>query len=284
MKRLLTGLCGLLLAGSLLAGTTTDIAKQAEASMLVTGSVVVSPDGSVQSYLLDHPEKLPSGVVALIAKTVPTWTFQPVVVDGKVVNAKAAMSLRVVARKMDKDQVEARVAGVSFGVNDAAEDGSYKSAPSPIYPRSAIGDHVSGTVYLLLKIGRDGAVQDAAVEQVNLFALASERTMKRWRKELADASLVAARRWTFNPPTAGGLAGSSSWNARIPITYCLMGDSTPCAYGYGAWQGYVRGPSEPIPWLAPAELASGSVDATPDGGMRTLAANGLHLKTPLDGS
>ena len=62
MKRLLL----LLLLGGWLAGTAQadgqrSAAAQAEASMLVTATIVVATDGSVSGYAVDHPEKLPAG-------------------------------------------------------------------------------------------------------------------------------------------------------------------------------------------------------------------------------
>ena len=47
--------------------------KQVEASMLVTGELVVAPDGTVKSYTLDRADKLPPEVRELLAKVVPGW-------------------------------------------------------------------------------------------------------------------------------------------------------------------------------------------------------------------
>jgi hypothetical protein len=258
-----------------------DVARRAEASMLVTGSIVVTADGSVQSYLLDHPEKLPSGVVALIAQTVPSWAFQPVVVDGKEVIAKASMALRVNARETAKDQYTVRVAGASFGMRDPAHVG-YDAHVPPHYPYSAMREGVSGNVYLAIEVGPNGSVEDVAAEQVNLFVMGDARTMKRWRNELAAASVEAARKWTFHVP--GAPVGDAPFIFRVPVRFCMNNALHGCKDGYGQWQGYIPGPREPIPWLSKAQLASGSVDATPDDGFRRLDQNGLHLKTPLVGS
>lgn len=281
MKRLLIGLCGLLLAGSVLAGTMGDVVRRAEASMLVTGSIVVTPDGSVQSYLLDHSEKLPPGVVALIAQTVPSWKFRPVVVDGKEVIAKASMALRVNAREAAKDQYTVRVVGASFGMRDPAHVG-YEAHVPPHYPYSAMREGVAGNVYLAIEVGQNGSVENIAAEQVNLFVMGDARTMKRWRKELAEASVQAARQWTFHVPGAPG--GDAHFFLRVPIRFCMNNALHGCKDGYGQWQGYIPGPREPIPWLSEAQLASGNVDATPDNGLRQLEADGLRLKTPLSGS
>src|SRR3546814_5319369 len=66
-----------------------------------------------------------------------------------------------------------------------------------------------GVVYLLLKIGRQGTVEDMAVEQVNLTAYASNWKMQRIRLGLAEAAVESARKWTFHTPSTGDLAERS---------------------------------------------------------------------------
>ena len=115
MKRLLLGLLCILLSGVVLATAEEDVAKRAEASMLVTGSIVVAPDGSVQSYAVDHPEKLPSVVAGLVGKDLSRWRFAPVLLDGKPVAAKAPMSMRVVASKRDDGNYNIGIRSAYFG-------------------------------------------------------------------------------------------------------------------------------------------------------------------------
>ncbi|MCW8807576.1 MAG: energy transducer TonB [Rhodanobacter sp.] len=288
MKRALIGLCGLCLAGSALAGPMDDRADQSQATMAVTGSIVVSQDGSVQSYLLDHPEKLPPGVVALIAKTVPSWQFQPVVMAGKASTTKAAMSLRVVARQTAKDHYTEWVGGASFGTYGSPVK-SAASRVEPRYPQSAMQDGVSGEVLLAVKIDRNGSVEDVAAEQVNLFVRANVRTMWKGRHELARAAVIAVRTWTFGPQTAGIHGAYSSRIVPIPVKFCLYAlgsDSHPCKDGYGEWQDYLPGPREPIPWLPEDQPIFVGAFATPgdrESGVNWFDINGLRLKTPLAG-
>jgi len=285
MKRLLLGLFCVLLSSAVLATADEDVAKRAEASMLVTGSIVVAPDGSVQSYAVDHPEKLPSGVVAVIDRTVPTWKFDPVVIGGKVVVAKATMSLRIVARQIGKGNFAVSVGSTSFGNDVPGENPSYRTQAPIKYPSAAVRDHAAGTVYLLIKINRQGRVEDAAAEQVNLSVIGSDGAMQRWREVLAKAALTGARKWTFNLPTTGKRVADPYWIARIPVIFNLDGEyGHPRSEGYGQWQGYVPGPQQMIPWLDNSRLAAGSVDAMPDGGLLLLDSDGLRLKKPLGGT
>ncbi|WP_049622225.1 energy transducer TonB [Frateuria defendens] len=280
MKRLLGGL-GALLAASVLSSAVQAagpgaVRKRVEASMLVTGSIVVAPDGSVQSYALDQPEKLPPAVVELVGKSAPQWRFRPVQVDGRPATAKAAMSLRVVADQLGGDRYTVSIRDTRFGQDAPGERPALQDRRAPAYPREAVMARVSGTVYLLLRVGRDGRVEDEAAEQVNLGAVASDNELAHWRQVLAQAALGAARGWHFEPPTAGPRAGAKEWVVRVPVAFRLRerGAGLP---GYGQWEAYVPGPREPVPWLHQKPVAGG--DALPDGGVY-LVGGDLQLAAP----
>jgi Periplasmic protein TonB, links inner and outer membranes len=250
MKRLLLLLllCGLL-ADTALANRATEV----EASTLVTGTIVVAPDGHVQSYAVDHPDKVAPGVLAMIDKSVPTWTFQPVLVEGKPVAAKAVMSLRLVARKADNGDYTVRISGASFGYGLSNGQLTYKNRKlQPNYPFELVRAGVGGTVYLVLKIDSQGRVVNAAAEQVDLTVKGDNVQMRRWREILGRSALEAIAKWTFNTPTSGQSAAANYWFARVPVSYSLHRmdgpDDTP---RYGQWHAYVPGPRELIPWLNP---------------------------------
>ena len=90
--------------------------KQIESSMLVKGSIETNADGSVNSLVIDQPDKFPGGLVDFVQKQVKDWKFEPVMVDGKAMRARSPMSLRVVARKVDED-------GYSITIRNANFDG-----------------------------------------------------------------------------------------------------------------------------------------------------------------
>ena len=152
------------------------VRKQVEASMLVTGKVQVDSDGKVSGFSLDQKDKLPESVVELVGKTVPNWTFEPVLIDGRAVNVSTDMSIRVVARKTGDGSYAVRVRSAGFGDRSGKPEEHIRSvsmAP-PNYPESAARVGVAGTVYLLVRAGRDGKVNDAIAEQVNLKVVGSE--------------------------------------------------------------------------------------------------------------
>lgn len=287
MKRWLSGLLCLVLSGAALAAGPDAVRKRVQASMLVTGTIEVAPDGSVAQYALDHPDKLPDAVKGLLIKSIPAWRFRPVEMDGKPVTAKAPMSLRVVARPLGANEFSLSIAGAWFGdgashqSNATAQTISYKSQNRPRYPLDASRSRVSGIVYVLLKVGRDGKVVDAAAEQVDLRVVASDSELEGWRHVLADAALSALKRDTFNLPNVGPEVNKPYWVARIPVTFKLNVLGTP-PESYGQWQAYVPGPVHEPTWAAEHKLA-GSPDAIPEGGV-LLADQALRLITPLGGS
>ncbi len=241
------------------------VRRQVEASMLVEGRIEIDQRGNVAGYSLERQERLPAAAVELLARSVPAWRFEPVVVDGRAVNAAAPMSVRLVARKVDEDHYEVAVRGASFG-READPETHVRSQDltPPDYPLSAVKADVSGTVYMSVKVGRDGKVLDAFAEQVNLQAVASDQAMVRWRGVLASAAIRGARKWAFAPPTRGELVGAEFWVVRVPVAFHL-GEPRDM---YGEWQAYVPGPRQPAPW----NLGNEGIAFSPD----TLAPGAAH--------
>src|SRR5690606_33715951 len=132
-------------------------------------------------------------------------------------------------------------------------------------PVQAIYAGVHGGVYVVVRVDRSGRVQDAVAELVNLRILVREREMEQARAVLAKSALVAARKWTFKPPTRGQWAGHGRWSAPFPVDYRFADDGKP---RYGQWESYVPGPRNTIPWemerlegfeIAPETLVAGVV-------------------------
>lgn len=290
MKRLGMFVLCLALCGAALAQSASTVRKRAEASMVVNGHIVLAPDGSVRSCTLDQQEQLPAPVVSLIKSNSAIWRFQPVLVDGVAVSAEAPMHLRVVATPTgDGKTFNLRIAGATFSNSKADKGLGYKDRTPPHYPQEAIQARVSGTVFLLVRVQRDGTAGDVAAEQVNLDVADNESGMRRWRWLLASSSVEAARHWTFTVPDAVHAQGDGSFVVRVPVVYHLhkMGEPEAKRPEAGAWQAYIPGPKESIPWMDEYRRThqdeSMSVDALPDGSLY-LVGSGLHLTTPLDRS
>lgn len=265
------------------AAKRSEILKQVESSMLVTGMIETRVDGTVGSTTIDKPEKLPAGVVDFVQQQVAAWKFEPVVIDGKARPARSPMSVRLVAKRLDDENY-------SIGIRNANFDGTMpkegetltgiKMTP-PSYPQSVAMSGASGVVYVVVKVGKDGRVSDAIVEQVNLKTVGLESEMAAWRKSLSNAALQGTRKWTFATPTKGELADDEFWSARVPVAFHM---DKRFNTAYGKWEMYIPGIRQTIPW-SDEDRPGFSPDGLADGGVYMLGKNdGPKLLTPLDGT
>lgn len=245
--------------------------RSIEASMVVTGTITVSANGSVQGYTIHDLDKLPPAARRIIQATVPRWQFLPIIESGKAVAAQAGMSLRLVADMIDEHRATVRVAGAAFGCDagrarnlvpnecPAGSSVTYLERRPPQYPIDALQAGVGGEVFLVLQIDRKGHVSQAAVSQVNLFSLTNRAG--HYRKVLAETSLRAARRWQFSIPTVGPDAAKDHWVVQVPVNYWVGPRGSAPAQHYGRWNAYVPGPVQDVPWAGADGAANGNVDA-----------------------
>lgn len=249
-----------------------------EGSMLVTGTITVNPDGGVRGYTVQGLDKLPSAVRQIIQTTVSRWQFVPIMADGKAVTAKAGMSLRIVADMVDAQHATVSIAGAAFGCDARPKSNlpgecpvgtavRYAHRDPPSYPMDALQARVGGEVFLVLQIGRDGRVSQAAVRQVNLYSVTDWPA--HYRKVLANATLRAASKWQFSIPTTGPNAAKDHWVVQVPINYTLGPCCSAPTHRYGQWNAYLPGPVQDVPWAH--ENVSGasrtSADAIVSGGL-----------------
>ena len=303
MKRL-----GLLLlcaatCGIAVAQTASEVRAKAESSLLVNGHVVVAPDGTVSSFDLDRQES--DAVTALIKQYSSSWRFEPVLDNGKPVEAKAPMHLRVVASP-DGDGYQLHVVSASFGspsdhrdelvtikdhsarptfsarANFQMQQGGSIRQAGPARP--AGGTYPTGTVFMVARVERDGSISHVTAEQVNLDKVGSEPVMREMRKTLAEVSTRAVRLWTFNPPSAGPLKDADGWIVRVAISYHQYAPTEKDARD-ATWHTYIPGPKEPVPWMdeyrSKTKPEGLGIDALPDDGVLTLGT-GLHLLNQSD--
>lgn len=282
MKRILLGVLAIALSFSAMAAGPGAVRKSIEASMLLTGTIVVGPEGRVTQYSIDQPEKIAKGVLDFVDGNVSGWTFEPTLLDGKPVLTRNRMSIRVVANKQENGDFAVRLSGVSF-LPFKAEEGTQVSSTRktpPRYPVGAARAGATGTVYLIVKVGRNGKVEDVIAEQVNLEFVATENIMEQARKLFADASIQVARQWKYIPPVKGEDVDAPYWSVRVPIRYSMEGSK---AHQYGQWESYVPGPRQQIPWKDLRDLPSFSPDTMVAGDDLYPAGKGLRLLTPLQG-
>src|SRR3546814_12660194 len=111
------------------------------------------------------------------------------------------MSVRIVARPVGEDGFEVSISGANFG------KGSYRATDyltrdrldPPEYPAEAQRMGGKGTVYLVLRIGREGRVADLLVEQVNLTAIGTECPNAELREYLVPAAAGSTQKCNVHP-------------------------------------------------------------------------------------
>ncbi|WP_017461588.1 energy transducer TonB [Dyella ginsengisoli] len=277
MKKIMFAALLALTAAAAYAGPT----KNLESSAVVDGTIVLAKDGSVQLATVEHPEKYGQPIADLVRKVALTWHFDPVLRDGQPVLAKASMHVRVILTKNADGNFTARIKGATFGgSNEDTPDNLYSANQktiAPHYPMAAIKARVQGSVYLALHIDREGHVTDAVAEQVNLENTGPDGVLRKYRKLMAQASLDAARRWTYRVPTTGRLASQDSWTVHVPIVYTLNESGAPRVDR--VWRTYVPGPYTPAPWVDKPSMAT--ADALADDGSYTEGA-GPVLRSSFD--
>ncbi|WP_052108304.1 hypothetical protein [Aerolutibacter daejeonensis] len=270
---------GLVLAPAI-AGGIVSVRKQIEASMVLTGTIEIDASGQVVDYQLDQPDKVDPGALQVLRGSVAHWRFEPVIRDGRAVPARSRMSARLVARKRDDGNFQAMVTDADFP--GMPEPGAVaitgKNLVRPAFPDRPLRDGVSAMAYVVVKVGANGLVEEAAVEQINLAGVANESKMASWRESFANASLKAARASTFTMPTAGEQLGQSM-AVRIPYAYQIDG-GVLIDKSYGQWVAYVPGPRQPVPWLL--GVHAGSPDLVAANSLQPLGTQpGLRLLSPL---
>ncbi|KQR12804.1 MULTISPECIES: hypothetical protein [Xanthomonas] len=257
---------------------------QIEASMNVTGELTLTPDGTVTAVALVDEERLPAAVRERIKHSVAAWRFDPVKDDGNALPARLPMSLLLVAKPGDDNQYRVSIRSAHFGGQTPQGVSAQPNgmAPPP-YPVNAFRGGATGVVYLLLKIGRDGKVEDVVAEQVNLTALVPESKRARWRKEFADASIAKARSWTFTAATAGSERTAPFWEMRVPVTFDIAASEKDLDAKQKKWQSYLPGPRQTASWRMQNDAAAttDSPDALPGSGLFSVRGEGVRLITPL---
>ncbi len=260
------------------AQTASAVRKTVESTMLVTGEILIAADGHVDGYTVDQQEKLPPETLQLLGQAIPSWTFEPIERQGVRVAARSRMNVRLVARKVEEGY-QMSVRSAEFGGDPAPGETVAKlRMDPPTYPMSAARSGASGTVFLLVEVGRDGRVLHADAAQTNLTVVSNARDMASWRNLFEKSAISAARAWTFTPPTVGDSAAAASWVIRVPVQYAFKGMREE---GYGKWEAYIPGPRHLVPWMSSKVAADSGLDAGLEGQLMQVGY-GPQLQTPLD--
>lgn len=256
------------------------IRTQAEASMVLSGTVDVGPEGQVEGFALDQRDDVPVPIAGFVDEVVNAWRFAPGTEDGRPVRMRTPVTLRIGGKSQPDGATLLTLLAANFDHYDPAATDTVTSLTMrpPSYPDSVASIGGRGDVLLLLKIGRDGHVLDVATEQVNMKVVARGAEMQRMRDVLARASMAAARSWSFRAPTTGRDKDANDWTVRVPVSFAFHGEDVR----YGAWDVYVPGPRQQAPWRADRALADDAGGLLPAGGVYMADATppGPQLLTP----
>lgn len=266
-----------LLATGVAWGAKAPAVQQIEASLDVSGSLAVDDRGNVTAHTIDHPEQLSPGVVDLVAKTLPTLHFKPVLRDGQPHAVVAKMNLVLVANQIDPKNISIRIRSAWFTESKPRSSDlvRVRKRAQVSFPSEAIRERLDGTVYVAVRIDRHGRVMDAQAQQVNLRKLGSEEAMRHWREVLSEPTLASIRKFTFRIPTTGPNADDAEFSGMLPVVFDLGLASAK----YGQWKSYVPGPRKSISWVDDDEDTR-SIEAVPPGTF-AQAGTALTLLTPL---
>lgn len=255
---------------------------QAEGSMVLSGSIDIAPDGSVEGFTLKDENKIEPYIQDFLKQNVAKWRFEPVLRDGNAVAAKTPVNLRLVARQSPGEGMDVVLSSANFrNFDPKATDGvAIDRMPPPSFPRELLEMSGAGEVQLLLRVARDGTVDDVIAEQVNAYVAGSPRAMQRMRDVMARSAVTAARKWSFVAPTTGASVDDPFWTVRVPVRFFYGGNGDR----YGKWQAYIPGPKQSAPWNVKDVAADDAPDMLPDGGVYMVGVdNGPKLLTPLQG-
>ena len=279
--------CGApLLAGDASAQTARAVRATAEMSMVLSGHIEITADGSVSTLVLDQKSMLSPSIASFVEGTIAGWRFEPTLRDGKAVATRAPMRVRLRGKSMADGGYEVSMTSVNFSEYDpkATDSVTDRRMTPPRYPEEVYRNGGQGEVVLMVKVARDGTVADVVAEQVNMAVIGPERTLAKMRDSLAKASVSSARKWTFTPPTTGEDSTRDSWTVRVPVNFALNNDRNAGPERLGRWRVFIPGPRQAVPWRRADPIEQAGTDLLQEGGVYMVdgARRGVRLLTPLE--
>jgi hypothetical protein len=207
---------------------------EAVVELSVNGDIQIGPDGHVTDCWLKT--QMAPTVATLVNRTVRSWHFEPITVDGRPVNAKTTMNIRLQGTPAPGDTYSLRIESVHFGAL------THANLKSPEYPGDAVRAGLGARVVLYLLINENGKVIEALPGQTSLSMRAKdEHEAEVWRKRFEKVSVAAALSWRYDPSEFVNGKGVAKRYAIAPIEFDVNRSSHN-------WATYVPGPIHPAPW------------------------------------
>lgn len=237
-------------------------------TMRIDGELVFDTEGKVIEHRITTPNIQPA-LARFADDELARMRFEPVLIDGKPVNARTFARMTLAARTLDDGKYEVGIDNVLFfkGKFDASgaprldteDDRSDRllgagwtiaKRPRDIsYPIGLMHANIGGAVTVRVLLREDGTVENAFATQSALFNVrGKDKVLDRGRELLEQATLSAIRTWRFNPPAKRGAPDDPEWRSgNIPVFFYM--DSTPSQRA-GRWRSEQRGPRRMAAWEA----------------------------------
>lgn len=221
------------------------------------GELSIDPTGAVESYhvLTDVAPGLAGKVEAMVRQL----RFEPVELDGRPARAHTRMRVTLAGTPLDDDGLNVRLDNIGFPDSKKGRpDDEYipglrmkvDRRSMPDYPVIAARAGVDADVLVIVKVGRDGRIADAAIRQSALIAAGGEpEAVAKLLSEFEYQSLRAVRRWHVAVDVDPGFQPTDAqMTALVPIVY-RMQERTPPRLGDWVWE--TRSQKREAPWIAP---------------------------------
>lgn len=265
--------------------------EQVQTPVLVTrieGRVLIDRTGRVAEYT--PRTKLEPVLASTLVALVKTVRFEPVEVDGRIVNAEAEMRVSFAAQPTPDGGMKFALDNLVFpdeATSATVPRGTLPHGPvvkrvGPVYPRDALPMQANVDVLAVLRIAPDGSVRDVAIQQSALLhAKSPPRVAARLLGSFERSSVAALRQWRVDPsamPVDAPRAGAD-WVALVPVYFRI--DGVPTTLAPGQWTLETR-TAKRVPEWVPTQ------DGAPQPGASDLADGELgapntryRLATPL---
>lgn len=220
----------------------------------VDSEIKIDPSGALVDYRSETP--LPDDVRISLERQVRGWRFEPVLIDGKAVTAKARMRVTLAARQLGEERYAVTVDNVTFPATGygvlpdappAAVTVSSRKILPPAYPQGLARARVGGVVLLYLRLSPEGRVLEATPVQTSLLNVyGSDKTLAQGVSALEQATARAARNWEFNVQLHTDHPSARDLTVSMPVEFQAPGmrETRP-----GQWRTEVRGTRREPAWL-----------------------------------
>ncbi len=300
MKRPISPMLACLLAcaslSTIAATEAPPIELEQALTLRVDGELTIDPNGVPTSYVVQTP--LPQALAVSLQRQVHSWRFDPILIDGKPVTAKAWMHVTLGATGAD-DAMNVSVENVTFpqktgAVPDQTQPVNLsceRPGTPPVYPRDELFSGTEARVAVQIEVGLDGTVQRASIAQTSLLQAGDAVYSSRSKiAHFEKATLKAAKTWQCQVTTQSeGLALLQSdpqayaklMTVTLPVEFLVKNISVEDRRG---WQQEFRTVKRATPWLK--QDANEQVVGVNDvaSGEIAMAGTRFHLTTVVVGA